>query len=72
MKPVLPPPLQPGDRIGIVAPGGPIRAEAFGRGLSYLEARGFRPVLGRNLHRRMAYLAGTDRERFLKSVPRAR
>jgi len=64
LKPVLPPPLQPGDRIGIVAPGGPIRTEAFGRGLSYLEARGFRPVLGRNLHRRMAYLAGTDRERL--------
>ena len=64
MKPLLPPPLQPGDRIGVAAPGGPIRAEAFGRGLSYLEARGFRPVLGRNLHRREAYLAGTDRERL--------
>jgi muramoyltetrapeptide carboxypeptidase len=64
LKPLLPPPLVPGDRIGIAAPGGPIRPEAFGRGVSYLEARGFRPVFGRNLHRRKAYLAGTDRERL--------
>ncbi len=64
MKPLLPPPLQPGDRIGIAAPGGPIREEAFHRGLVYLESRGFRPVLGKNLHRRQAYLAGSDRERL--------
>jgi len=64
LKPLLPPPLAPGDRIGIAAPGGPIRREAFGRGVSYLEARGFRPVLGRSVYRRKAYLAGTDRERL--------
>ena len=60
----LPPPLSSGDRIGIAAPGGPIRSDALESGVSYLEARGFRPVLGKNLGRRHAYLAGTDRERL--------
>lgn len=64
MKPLTPPPLLPGDRIGIAAPGGPVRPEALERGVAYLEARGFRPVLGRNLRRRAAYLAGIDRERL--------
>jgi muramoyltetrapeptide carboxypeptidase len=60
----IPRPLAPGDRIGIAAPGGPIRTEPFERGLAYLESRGFRPVLGKNVRRRHAYLAGTDRERL--------
>ncbi len=64
MKAILPPPLAPGDRIGIAAPGGPVRKEAVERGVAYLEARGYRPVLGKNLDRRRAYLAGTDRERL--------
>jgi len=64
MRTILPPPLAPGDRIGIVAPGGPVREEAFARGLERLQARGFQPVLGRNVRRRKAYLAGTDDERL--------
>ena len=64
MKTLLPPLLAPGDRIGIAAPGGPIRQEALDRGVSYLAARGYRPVAGRNLARRHAYLAGDDRERL--------
>jgi muramoyltetrapeptide carboxypeptidase len=64
LKRLAPPALSPGDRIGVAAPGGPIRPEALERGLSYLESRGFRPVLGRNLGRRHAYLAGTDRDRL--------
>src|SRR2546422_4409265 len=65
---MLPPPLSSGVRIGIAAPGGPVRSDALESGVSYLEARGFRPVLGKNLGRRHAYLAGTDREGFTIST----
>lgn len=64
MKVLLPPPLAPGDRIGIAAPGGPIRREALDRGMAYLAARGLQPVAGRSLAQRYGYLAGTDRERL--------
>jgi len=60
----VPPPLAPGDRIGIAAPGGPVRKEAFEGGVAYLETRGYLPVLGRHVGRRYAYLAGSDRERL--------
>jgi muramoyltetrapeptide carboxypeptidase len=64
LKTILPPPLVPGDRIGVAAPGGPVREEAFSRGLARLEARGFQPVLGRHVRARTAYLAGTDEDRL--------
>lgn len=64
MSPIVPPPLGPGDRIGVAAPGGPISPEALDRGMAYLAARGFRPVAGRNLGRRHAYLAGDDGARL--------
>lgn len=64
MRAVVPPALNPGDRIGVAAPGGPIRRERVDRGMAYLEARGFHPVAGRNLGRRHAYLAGEDHERL--------
>jgi muramoyltetrapeptide carboxypeptidase len=64
LRALSPPPLLPGDRIGIAAPGGPIRKEPFERGVAYLEARGFRPVLGEYVGRRHGYLAGTDDERL--------
>ncbi|HEV8701367.1 MAG TPA: LD-carboxypeptidase [Candidatus Polarisedimenticolia bacterium] len=64
MSPIVPPPLVPGDRIGVAAPGGPIRREMVDRGMAYLQARGFRPVEGRNLGLRHAYLAGDDHERL--------
>ena len=61
---LIPPPLRPGDRIGICAPGGPVRAAALDGGLAYLEARGYRPVAGRFLRERHGYLAGSDRHRL--------
>jgi muramoyltetrapeptide carboxypeptidase len=64
LKAIRPPPLRIGDRIGIAAPGGPIRGEAVETGVAYLKARGYHPVFGKNLIRRHAYLAGTDRERL--------
>ncbi len=64
MRTVLPPPLAPGDRIGISAPGGPVRPDALESGVAYLETRGFVPVRGRHVGSRRSYLAGTDRERL--------
>ena len=63
MRPVLPPVLRPGDRIGVAAPAGPPRASALRRGIAVLEARGFRVVRGRHLRDRLAYLAGRDADR---------
>jgi muramoyltetrapeptide carboxypeptidase len=61
---LLPPPLRPGDRIGIAAPGGPVRHPAIDRGMAYLEARGYRPVPADHLEARHGYLAGSDRDRL--------
>jgi muramoyltetrapeptide carboxypeptidase len=61
--PVLPPPLAPGARIGVVAPAGPIRPALLRQGLAYLRRRGYRVVEGRNLRARCGYLAGTDAQR---------
>jgi len=64
MRTILPPPLAPGDRVGISAPGGPVRRDALEGGMTYLRARGFELVPGDHLRSRHAYLAGTDRERL--------
>lgn len=58
-----PPPLAPGDRIGVAAPGGPVRTDRLEAGLIYLKTRGYRPVEGRHLRERHGYLAGPDRSR---------
>ena len=65
-KPIIrPPKLLPGNRIGLVAPAGPLlerdditRAEALCRAL------GYEPVIGPNVYARHGYLAGTDDERL--------
>ena len=64
MRPLLPPVLAPGDRIGVAAPGGPVRSESLETGIGYLAARGYVAVRGRHLGSRHGYLAGTDRERL--------
>jgi muramoyltetrapeptide carboxypeptidase len=61
---VLPAPLAPGDRIGIAAPGGPVRPAALEAGIAYLSARGYVPVRGRHLDGRHGYLAGSDSDRL--------
>ncbi len=65
MEYLLPPPLRPGDLIGIVHPAGPIRDHrAFHEGLEALHAFGLRlrhiPPEGEGSD----YLAGTDRQRL--------
>ena len=58
-----PPRLRPGDRIGIVAPSGPVLHRYVVAGLQVLEQAGYRPKLGRHLYDRRGHLAGTDAAR---------
>ena len=64
MKARRPPGLGTGDRVGVVAPGGPVRQPALDRGIAWLRERGLVPVPGRHLEARHGYLAGTDAQRL--------
>jgi len=60
---IAPPRLKPGDRIGVVAPSGPVLRRYVVAGLKVLEAAGYRPRLARHIYDRRGYLAGTDAAR---------
>lgn len=60
----LPPPVHPGDRVGVAALSGPVDPIRLEAGLTALTALGFEPCLGRNLLRADGYLAGSDEERL--------
>ena len=62
--PSLPPPLRPGDRVGVAALSGPVDGEKLARGFEALRELGFEPVPARNLERRHGIFAGTDEERL--------
>jgi muramoyltetrapeptide carboxypeptidase len=55
--------LAPGDRIGVVAPAGPVPMEDLERGIAWLERRGYVVARGAHLAGRAAYLAGADADR---------
>jgi muramoyltetrapeptide carboxypeptidase len=55
--------LEPGARIGIVAPAGPYDDETFGRGVHILENMGFEVFVPPQLLAAKGYLAGSDRRR---------
>ncbi len=60
----LPPPLQPGDLLRVIAPSGALREfEAFQNGLEIWRSHGYRIELQSNWDAREGYLAGTDSER---------
>lgn len=62
--PILPPPLSPGDTIGVVAPSSPQRDDdRLRRGIAYLHSKGYRVREGAALWNRYGYLAGRDAER---------
>ena len=63
MKPILPPPLPAGGKIGVVAPSGPIHPGTLEKGLGYLRGKGYRVVEGRHLRCRHGFLAGSDAQR---------
>lgn len=65
-KPLIRPPrLASGNRIGLVAPAGPLlERDDLTRAEELCRALGYEPVLGKNIYRRHGYLAGTDEERL--------
>ncbi len=60
---ILPPRLQPGDTVGVVAPSGPFEPERLAPALEYLRGRGYRVREGDRLYARERYLAGGDADR---------
>ncbi|HEY9171299.1 MAG TPA: LD-carboxypeptidase [Verrucomicrobiae bacterium] len=62
--PTLPPRLQPGDTLGILAPASaPPDPNSLDRAVAALEKLGFRIRLAPNVRKRRGFLAGGDRER---------
>ncbi|HEU5310752.1 MAG TPA: LD-carboxypeptidase [Candidatus Eisenbacteria bacterium] len=61
---IAPPRLRPGDRIGIVAPSGPVLRKHVAAGVRTLEREGFRVSLARHVFDRRGHLAGTDAARL--------
>ncbi len=60
---LIPPPLKPGDLVGIVAASGPAAPEMLDEGIRFLDATGFRVRTGCHLYECSGYLAGTDAQR---------
>lgn len=61
---IKPPRLHTGDRIGIIAPAGPVLPDEIQPGLDFLESLGFQPVCFPHLFDRKGYLAGEDASRL--------
>lgn len=63
-RPVLPPPVQKGDTLGLVAPAGPlINKKNFKDGIRILEKKGFKVKYNPRLLDAKGYLSGSDLER---------
>jgi len=60
----LPPPLRPGDRVGVAALSGPVDAGRLASGLEALRSLGYQPVKASNLGTRKGFFAGSDEERL--------
>jgi muramoyltetrapeptide carboxypeptidase len=64
VKLIRPPRLNPGDTLGIIAPASAVPdPKNVDRAVAVLEKLGYRIKFARHAHRRLGYLAGTDRER---------
>jgi muramoyltetrapeptide carboxypeptidase len=61
---VLPPPVRPGDRVGVAALSGPVDPGRLARGVAALAALGYEPVPAPNLGARHDLFAGDDAERL--------
>jgi muramoyltetrapeptide carboxypeptidase len=60
----LPPPVEPGDRVGVAALSGPVDPDRLEAGLEVLRELGFEPVEARNLRSKSGLFAGDDAERL--------
>lgn len=63
-RPQLPPPVKPGDRVGVAALSGPLDPQRLERGLTALAALGFEPAPAANLEARQGLFAGSTQERL--------
>lgn len=64
MLTILPPPLQPGDLLQVIAPSGTLRElTAFEQGVDVWRSRGYRVKLHPQFKAREGFLAGTDAQR---------
>jgi muramoyltetrapeptide carboxypeptidase len=61
---VLPPPVRPGDRVGVAALSGPAEGARLERGLAALADLGFEPVSAVNVGQRHGLFAGEDAARL--------
>lgn len=61
---VKPDRIHRGDKIGIVAPGGPVIREELQSGIHFLESRGYSISTGPHLYAQKGYLAGDDENRL--------
>lgn len=68
MERLKPRALRPGDRIGVVAPSGPVRADRFEAGLAALSQLGFEVVIGLSVRLQRGYMAGPDEARLADLV----
>lgn len=59
----LPPPLQPGDTIGVMAPSSRIDAEALENGANVLRAKGYDVLIHPQCHERLHQSAGTAEQK---------
>ena len=55
--------LKHGDKVGVVAPAGPVDPKILKKGLRTLKHMGFYPVLAEHVFAKDRYLAGTDEQR---------
>ncbi|MCP3964477.1 MAG: LD-carboxypeptidase [bacterium] len=63
-KATLPPPVRPGDRIGVAALSGPVDPDRLLAGLDALRSMGYEPVEAANLRSCCGIFAGSDAERL--------
>jgi muramoyltetrapeptide carboxypeptidase len=63
-KPIKAERLRKGDRIGVIAPAGPVKPEELAPGIQLLQSAGYEVQLGRHLYEVKDYLAGTDASRL--------
>ncbi len=57
---IKPPSLRPGDRIGIIAPSGPVTQSELQPAIELLEAKGYNVIQAPHIYSRQDYLAGHD------------
>ena len=61
---IKPSKLRPGDQIGVISPGSPVKKSDLQLGINILKSSGFRVRVAPHAYDRRGYLAGEDKERL--------